>query len=362
MSLVKGFTDIITPINIVPNSDFSRGDFGTLTAGSYPIAEDWDLVVQSGCTLSNVVVKRETSAFTITGHTDVVPETATSTFIFRNRTNATVWGGTFTFLHEVFEQTNIDTTDGAFNQGSTIIHYSAYNGNRHCTIKSYANVSGGKSAGLYAIVRQGVDFKLKAGAFAVYKNSAFINPPFFKALDSDTHNNFMLQNFSNMYNKPIYTITLDGGTSYHWYRLCKIYTVSNYNTASGIHYIELLLYKNWSVGGGAIYFVKAAKVLPVAINNTARGYYLEAKMIKASTGNNDQFTKFRLAYDSNNELYIEGYFNRYNTSYKNVAAVYIKDSFYNQNYFTNLVPPARDGNSDTLLGSEVTPTDLRVAY
>jgi hypothetical protein len=25
MGLVKGFTDILTPVNLVPNSDFSRG-------------------------------------------------------------------------------------------------------------------------------------------------------------------------------------------------------------------------------------------------------------------------------------------------------------------------------------------------
>lgn len=252
--------------------------------------------------MSNITVVRATSSFTVSGHVDTAPENTTSVFVLRNNTKATIWAGIFTFRAQMFSQTNINWIDLAFNNAAKTIHYShTFDDGRYVTIRSYANISDTKSAGMYFGIDQGKDFSVQAGAFAVFKGASFTDPPIPKALDSDTHNVFPVLRYTN----PLY-IQIGYQDSNNTTYPAGRYRLLNFGTWKNIQlHRKLKIWKSYGTKQAEYYEVKFTVISAMDSSKifSTISVYTGAYEYYATTGS-AYMASFQITKDADNIIYL----------------------------------------------------------
>ena len=193
MSLVKGFTDILTPVNLIPNSDFLRGGGlptvvtrDTLNNASAQVAENIFVVnTASGVSVSNLVVTRSGGNLNIKAHITRSSLSNQVIALYSNRPKSR-YGQVYTNRCYLKDNSNnqIRPTIG-FEAGTTTTFYQEYKDNVCVNVRT----PGGDNT--YPLIRvysdstaSELDIDIDVSEFASYEG-AFCNPPYIKSLDSN---------------------------------------------------------------------------------------------------------------------------------------------------------------------------------
>lgn len=258
MTLVRGMTDILTPINLLPNSNFSRtggvstsGTFSTMSAGSdYKICERvtlYEPTTTGRGTLSNITYSINNGVLTISGTCSaangitylwVKNRISLKPGIYSTGYDVSGKSSTINVSHSGYPDNMIriyandaDKTQEAY-QLRDVTSLTA--NNTFTVVQTYINAS-----------NTSVNFTFKISNWYVYEG-AFCNPPITVSLDVKPSNQFLCTDCSNLYlltnYNPLRTTARINRAG--WVRLLRFYAPE----ATINEYWELLMCKTYNWG------------------------------------------------------------------------------------------------------------------
>lgn len=305
MRLLHGSTDLLQPINLLPNSDFSRGGglpstityssiIGTYTSTAQPIAENWYIASNTADCFKNVTITRAINSLTVSGTCASLASDGLRIFSIYNNDN------TNPILTKTCKMK--DVTGGI----SNVVFYNADQVNG---VTYYAT---GTITGSVRVHRPGTYHSIKPTirinftqlgnfSFTLYDvaeyEGAYTNPPVYKSLDVQPRNPFLT---TTDLIKPI--IFKGHTSSAAWHRISMLRNnAENPGRDTYVHQ-EFIFGKNGGSSRGCICKI-IAHIIKVSSN---KRFVLRGESF---TYNGSNVTKLRLAYDPVNTgyLFVEAY-------------------------------------------------------
>lgn len=331
----------------------------------------------SGLTIENLTITRQTNKITLSGTVTARTHSLTYDFTLRNTRTSGYGGRIYSYRCNTFpnEQTNIDNVRMSHNTNTTTLYS---NTNAEGVYNGVIRLANGNNfyVGIYIELSGTGYFHVSVGD-AVYTERSFCNMPYVRSLDVRPENVFEISH------APVPTFSSVSSHTPGWYRLAGWY--------GGVSYDSRTAYKNYflsarflqnlhflpgyhgvSSTGADIYDVYEIDVgSDECLHTTSSNINYIYLSVKCFGRNTVAWTKFRLARGTDiifksalsgqtaqdqyrYHLYLEGY---YNINIAASASGIYADNIVNGALFgitnSNSTP---DGNSDILIGSEVTPT------
>lgn len=369
MSLVKGFTDILTPVNRWVDSAFTRGGgydstltFSTIASNTLTRISETVVLYLYNNSLTNVTVTRTTNLITITA---TVASVGTQSSL-----------GSIAFLNQekVLRKTNQITIGAELvsNSDITLPLYGTYRGTTTVVYRKPATKPGEMSvtvlegeatdpAIVYELAPSDVGKTISFSFMNpfVYEGS-YCNPPYKESLDCSPSNPYKYLMYLNDSIKYAVQRTVNKTSNTLWQRLLcirrnnQLYGFSmtcNLNTSGG------------NVGSSVVFRL-------TIIENTVNAKISVLDNVKPSTGTSYQaLQKLRVARDNNNNYFLEVY-KIGHTGVNNYWLSYILLSGYNtittDNYYGTLALINKNfsdttdlstlGTNDGLVGNEASIT------
>lgn len=197
--LVKGSTDLLQPINLLPNSDFSRSggypstiNIGDVNSDSsqtpFDVADGIQVLV-SYLSVKNLTVTRTINSLRIQG----VANSKTSASGIRINFTGTFEKDTlYTFGGSAVSNNSKPLSMTAFFQNDGSVYYRKQDLNRIVTIETTtSNASQGLRSVVVGAPPIGDSFDFTVSDCFCYKG-AYTNPPIYKSLDVQSYNKFAL--------------------------------------------------------------------------------------------------------------------------------------------------------------------------
>ena len=354
---VTGLTDILTPVNLLPNSDFSRsgGYDSTITIdsispnSSVPIDPTWS--IYSGPGASNVTVVKNVglNMLTISG-TLIAPSSGNGNI--QLRTNGSMRKGTYTYAISISNaSSNFISGRMECSPTHTTIE-SILSQTNPVGILSYNNVSGIYYAvNLYFDCSESTEFTIQIHDPVIYEGE-FLNPPCKRNLELASNSLIVLKD-NDLADISYRYSTTPQMIAKKWFRIFKFNKANMFGGRS--YFLHLILSKGYFTTNyppsiaevKAMWHLDSSKTLQT-INSS---YGIEC--IQNSTGGNhssNMFSKFRFAHDEN-DYYIEAYPAGGDSTTKNnliiaLISLYSMDRSYSVHNI-KFVPESVDGTNDT---------------
>lgn len=308
---VTGLTDILTPVNLLPNSDFSRSGgyadtmtINKLTSGQNAIIADKWFLHAFGATFENITVTRSynkiTLQFTQTSGTAgdnalglCQPAIKTPSY-FKTLTCKT---SNYTNVSRV------KTYIGGTSQQVLIVIPNCTTGNEHVSMAISKNEGSGsyfEAADVYCQVLN-TPVSIDISDCALYMGQ-FKNPPIVPSFDVNPLNQFLLTDYSNF--DPIVLGSQGTTATAGRYRILNLGRLSN-RTA---HY-KFTLIKGFSTYIHIMYPVELYYVADTSLSDLSQtGKYnamLKCNMVRASTSYSNRISHFSITCDTTtNTLYL----------------------------------------------------------
>ena len=356
---VTGLTDILTPMNLLPNAEFTQlglyeatQTIASATVGtSYDILPNWKFQMYKSAA-SDVTITISRNSVRITGTVSSLETGAPQIRIYNSTSVKPNKYYTFSGHIKVHSTTItsyvINTTNSSFSgqsSGST----GGTNETEYTGLFIFADVDG--SIGLGCCMRPGSTgtFDIEFSNMCLYEGE-FKNPPV--NVSTNTYPTTTLLTSYSPLGALYKNRNLGSITGPKWIRLCKLRS----NSSDTSHYVKLIVSKSYTSNAPIIYTVEAmcmgtgttlsSSVVP------SLGIY--AKGIAGGSENTtNRFTKFRFAKDTDNNIYIEGYYvnNKANVFYVNIE-LYCTNNITAYDPYSQIKSFSPDGTNDTLVGRE----------
>lgn len=323
MRLLHGSTDLLQPINILPNSDFSRSDgypstinIGDVNSDSSQtpfVVADGIQVLVSYASVKNLTVTRTTNSLRIQG---IASSKTSASGIRINFTGTFEKDTLYTFGGSAVSNNSKPLSMNSFFQNDGSTYYRKQDLNRIVAIQTTTtNAAQGLRTVVVGLPSIGDSFDFTVSDCFCYKG-AYTNPPIYKSLDVLPSNQFALDTIDQpqrFFNSSLKQSSL---TKLGWHRIFRMREIrTNYESAiQG----SLRLIKGYTEGGYHAYNIDFA-----CFGNNS---YLKATLY-TSHPSNTYATKFRLAIDPNDtsrHVYVEMYHSKEYSS-GNEWILYIKD-------------------------------------
>ena len=398
MGLVKGFTDILTPINLVPNSNFSRGGGypSTITGSNLTSTTNVFLPIGYGIRLSQTYAS-SIDSYTVTRATNSLNFNVNTTRGLRvhfSGAKATLPSNTtYTLVAEFSTTTPIEYFYSRLllldnGNGRTYDYYSGpqnLGNNRYrvvCITRSdananvYLNFDGGESGSTTS-----VNINLTVHYIAAYKGS-FVNPPTdISSLDVDPSSQFIKEFDHGAQNYRL----MKADNQNHWYRLAKLEGQGTgtalANNSSTMASWKGIICRPWLHADHMVICHITCDVM--YSNNTSTNINYQAYSIQGTrtvTRNTTMLSSFRLAiardpiYDTNAKqvsIYLEVYMEKSGSSAGNPIIVIPEVGFcsdtnglFSGKMISNICQGSYDiiGDNDTIIGETYTPENITKTF
>jgi hypothetical protein len=356
---VTGLTDILTPVNLLPNSDFSRSaGYATTQTWAETVAntdfhyrDEWTVRTYYNnaskyARIQNLTITNSDSGFiTVSGH--YIKNTAdTDSWVLRSTNTKTLKPLTTYTIRCNYRNVSGTVTPSLSFTGSTTIIYSNTTNDEIVKILTPMSTDTRypQYPGFYLESSQDTsekDFSAEFGNLCLYEGE-FYNPPIYSSLDTKPLNSF------NISSTIIQTATMSMNAAGGRYRLLKLADRLHQN----VLLLNLKIMKNWTQEANQMYLVNILITAPNNINlaNWTPNMKCYVSNSKRSSGSFTNFiSSFQLTYDSDYVLYLSF------TCPQGVGgSLYISsyDNTDNIHWSMNVFDPNTPNTTDTVLLSK----------
>ena len=307
---VTGLTDILTPVNLVPNSNFMRGlagasatmNIGTIPSGtSVAICDQWNFRVTQA-SLSNVIVTRTMSELNGSHSMRIQADVASIgsgdiyAGVLENARMLEPNGKSYTLYANYTNNSSSGINIGMIMNGSR----TTVESNDHLAILRTANGSNRLNP-LLQITGLSVGAHIDITLYDIYVyEGEFRNPPFTNSLDAQPANQFLLVDHSNFYiQRTLGTLNYVGRQ-----RLLYLGKMSQRST-----WFEGILHKSWSSEYWLAYYFKIIIYSGTITSTSASAIttmrpVFEFKSIGKASDATEKVPSAQLTYDSDLNLYL----------------------------------------------------------
>jgi hypothetical protein len=360
MSLVKGFTDILTPVNLVPNCDFSRGGgfwpstFNVSTYTSqFNIRDEWKLQTGIELNISNITITLNVNVVTISFHVDSATGNTNNSQVRLCTTSNIVKKDHLYTCSCKYTVNTLGLEVAPYTSGSSVNYYrSSYDGKSKVQI--YRTV-----ADTYLVLScmiptdvVGKDIEITISDICLYEGM-FCDPPYKVSLDSLPSTPFMIPEKIWTTQAQLRTALIGPWTEmtpYTYTRIMKIPTGCN-NMGGKLRISKVY----WIVNSYEHYLVEFG-----FLKGASGSIKVHLKQLECGQINNANIFKgIRFARaDSDNNIYIEL---KVSGSSKYHARVDLLDGYNgvesnnrsSDQLRSSIAVPGYVGNTDTLIGQEL---------